>query len=141
MATVRELAVGENMIVNGFIIPQLSLSVGSWTAHSVTAGTGVTNGSTKVYRMGNLVIVTLDFKLTATIASHANVFSGLPKPDITLYGASDKAVAWIPLTSSSGFTGRLIFTSDGNVQADSALSTGTSSNWWNGSFAYFTSAY
>lgn len=94
-----------------------------------TAGTNVSlSAYNYVYKVGNVVYVTLNFQVTGSISSGATVMSGLPAP----------VGRWVFPIARSGATqsGSLRLNTNGTVVADGAIST---TGYYDASFAYIAS--
>ena len=95
-----------------------------------TAGSNVSLSSYNyVYKMGRLVVVTLNFQVTGSISSGATVLSGFPAP----------AGRWVFPITRSGATqsASLRLNTNGTAVADGAIST---TGYYDASFAYITAS-
>lgn len=96
-----------------------------------TAGTnvnlGTNGGNNYVYRMGKLVIVSLNFQITGNISSGATLISGLPKAATQVSAAASRngQTNSASIRIQSGATA---------ITADGAISSAT--GWYDASFSY-----
>lgn len=95
-----------------------------------TAGTNVSLSSYNyIYKMGRLVVATLNFQVTGSISSGATVLSGFPAP----------IGRWVFPITRSGATqsASLRLNTNGTVVADGAIST---TGYYDASFVYITAS-
>lgn len=99
-------------------------TVSGWSVNSSLVG--AEGNWNKVYRIGNLVIVSINVRIDSTAVSRTAIITGLPKPVYRLSGTL--------LGTDSNL--RLLVESNGSIVCDGAISTAC--GWGSGCVMYVT---